>query len=561
MIGLKRFTAVGMPWHGLAIDGDLSTLAGTKNITGDGDCVVVRHPSAPGANRSVAQQASDAAKGLEWRDYALLCGSTRAVNGGPVLGGTAWLYCAPDGRTWRMTAEIIEGDTTVDINVWRRELYGRFGRNYSITDELVGTLTWAPGIPSWYSGGYTIEDVIDHIKLSVQPKNLTVSPDGSLAYLHVYCEDFVGNLVESIYLETTSAGRTNRFGTTSALVGIIKIQLSGSGDPFTNGGEGITATVTEDLAFEGGLVNRADLAEDPPGWSFSYFVGDHVDDLTETPPPGYPGDDCGNPQATAFVRAYTASAVAEATSLQGSTYTNAAILYKTPHGVVTRTIEIIDTSIDFTIDVAGSYSREYELWNCADPSHPTNFEGTGWWWDNNTPGAAGTCITGELNVEEWNSETVTWDFFGEVQFAYEVKKVKTTYHLEPIYGSTTPGVSCPGESETEDTVVYVNDVEVPHADVYLRESYLFNQNLQRVFMYVPDTSAASNYQFTEHMIGTPDSGAATEVWSGSQVSTYLGNPNLTPDTPQIQETGVSYQPVTEDLVHAAYTESVINQYC
>jgi len=71
---------IGMPYHGLALNGEATVGLKTVSVNGTGPCTVVRHPSAQGNRRNIRQQKRDAALGFEWRDYALLCGYNRAVN-------------------------------------------------------------------------------------------------------------------------------------------------------------------------------------------------------------------------------------------------------------------------------------------------------------------------------------------------------------------------------------------------------------------------------------------------------------------------------------------------
>lgn len=275
---------IGMPYHGLAEALNypsewltLTTSDGDKLVKGNGGAVVVRHPSAPGASRTPAQQVNDTANGYEWRDYALLCGGTRAVNGGPELGRQRWLYCSADGRTWVMSVEKSVAGNVFTLEIWRRALFGYFGPNPpSITDEKVGEVAIPFVLPSDYTGVLTAADVaasawIDRAACTVP------SPDGSSVFVHVMAD-------EDVYW-ATEVVMEDKVGGTYA---IVPVTISGTGD-VANGGVGITASFGtvdqyDDLvieAFRGGsgLADRA-----PNDWYGWECVGGRITEDHPNPP-------------------------------------------------------------------------------------------------------------------------------------------------------------------------------------------------------------------------------------------------------------------------------------
>lgn len=223
---LESFTEHGQPWHGLAVDGVLTTPAGPKTIAGDGGAIVVRHPMAPGVNRTPEQLANDAALGQEWRDYALLCGSARAVDGGQELGANAWLYCAGDGRTWVMTVEkTYTAGAVATFEIWRRDLFGNFRTPpHQVSDEKVGEVVVTFTLPPEYAGAITAAQVAADAAVNLAAA-IVPNPAGSSVFLHVLSQ------FEEVYPATYVAiGGLGR-----AAAAIIECTLSGNGDVASQG--------------------------------------------------------------------------------------------------------------------------------------------------------------------------------------------------------------------------------------------------------------------------------------------------------------------------------------
>lgn len=240
---IRTHTEVGMPFHGLATDGVATINGEITAINGDGAAVLVRNPLAPGASRNAAQQTRDLDQGHEWRNYALLCGSSRAVNGGPELGSNAWLYIDGNGTPWRMTLEATPNGNQVDLMVWRRELFGRSGnRDYSaIVDEQVGSFTWYPELPTGYAGSSTLADVAN-LALCNNAEAITPNKTGSLLYINIHTRN---SALSDVFAATRSGGRS--------LLSVLTISVSGSGNIATTGA-GISASVTQTHAYNADLV-------------------------------------------------------------------------------------------------------------------------------------------------------------------------------------------------------------------------------------------------------------------------------------------------------------------
>lgn len=244
---LKRYTAIGLPYHGLALNDSLTIPDGTLTTHGDGPALVCRHPSAPGASRNAAQQARDTAKGYSWRDYLLLTGSVRYVSGADVsIGGNGWLYCDSNGVPWQMTVnQLPESGNVIAIQVWRRALFGRFGRDYSgITDELLATYNYTLSLPTWYSGTRTVTDFMQAFSLRLDHISVVPNEAGDNVYLNLFTTDgiFRGEFPE---LEITGTTGSSVRG----LAGLLTITVSGAGDT-SGSGSGISAAFnfTHDIA-------------------------------------------------------------------------------------------------------------------------------------------------------------------------------------------------------------------------------------------------------------------------------------------------------------------------
>jgi len=245
----KKFEILGMPYHGAAVNGQLTTANGTLSIGGFGhDALIARNPLAPGVSRTPAQQTSDTANGYEWRDYLILQGKSRQVNGADALGESRWLYCDSNGVPWIMSIEFATrapGSASQGIEIWRRGVFGRFGRDYSnLTDELLLTFTWAPTLPTWYGGSRTIPELLDAGSLYNDAIAIVPSEDGASVYFNIASGS---GLWKEAFPDLFITGQFNPEARN--ICGLISITISGAGDLATTGaGIAAAASLTHDIA-------------------------------------------------------------------------------------------------------------------------------------------------------------------------------------------------------------------------------------------------------------------------------------------------------------------------
>jgi hypothetical protein len=244
--------AIGCPWHGLCTD-DIFTGGPTPGRVVSTNpagatfrpAIPIIHPNAPGTGKLN--------EGNE-RAYATYVGHNRSVNGasgGTGLGWNRWLYCDPlTDATWLMRLEHSDGAGNTTIEVWCDGIFGRIGREYASTPRSLGTLTWVPEIPSWDTIGYTATNVMPALIWGAHFQ-LAISRDGSEVYLHIFTEP--GTISRDLYYPTSQGGHYWTNVVDLAVVGIIKIALSGSSEAL-DGGTAITASITKDLNYEGGIV-------------------------------------------------------------------------------------------------------------------------------------------------------------------------------------------------------------------------------------------------------------------------------------------------------------------
>jgi len=281
---------IGMPYHGLALNGQATVGLKTVSVNGTGPCTVVRHPSALGNRRNIQQQTRDGTLGFEWRDYALLCGYNRAVNGGPEIGAGSWLYCDPAGSTWLMKIQQSIIDNTPDVTnqktrleVVCQSLFGRFGRT-GPDPFVLATLDWVPTFPSWYISGpvepyMMANNLICSNELAVVPNQ-----DGSNVIINAHTTN--GTIIDEVYVEAQAHLDNNQ---RYALVGVLRVEVSGSGDLDT--GAGLSATLAVEDEYEALVVDRTVILNysDP----YPVFSAPFVDVSPESvwgPADGYPED-------------------------------------------------------------------------------------------------------------------------------------------------------------------------------------------------------------------------------------------------------------------------------
>ncbi len=179
---IERF---GDPWHGLVKDGVLKLPnGGTRALSGTapvgGDCFAVRRAAPP----AVSTPAADAAEGMTWLDYGLMCG-TQHVLYGTALGVLSWVYVAPDDSAWRV--QYANGPGTLSFT--------RFG--------LLGE---APAPAAQTIG-------LSGVNTSYDTRCLDLTPTGDKA--------LIGSFIDSIYRQASRAAA-------NILKGVYLIEIGGT---------------------------------------------------------------------------------------------------------------------------------------------------------------------------------------------------------------------------------------------------------------------------------------------------------------------------------------------
>lgn len=572
---IRQHTAIGMPFHGLAVNNILAKPGGDKTICDPalsrtmqtvGQCVPVRHPQAQGATRNATQQANDAAAGMEWRDYALLCGPGRHINGGPALGTMQWLYCDPGGPTWIIRLDGVKAGGTITFDVWIEAIFGRLGRARAFTAQKIGTLAWSPDIPSWYGGGYTQADVVAAIDLD-WINTLAFSQDGAECYINIF--SFDQGINEDVYQETTPSGRKGDWNVFSALVGVAKVAISGSGDLGANGA-GISANVTAELDYEGGIVTSRIGSSGGGGFidmPCAFIDVSAVQDWPPYPGDGFPPDcieDTGTTTYSASLKNDDVTGKGPVDSREGITAQHTAILYRTPDGDVVREFDYYVGRENWAVTVSGGFVEIHDLTNCAG--------GPSWGIAGMTP--TGAPIVGDYTTWTRDGYSVKVTVCGTVvtDVGYE-RVVQRDGFWECANTQSMPdgiwldsGRDSPYWTETASTTI--NGVETsPGTDIFAaHEVRQLAQNLHYVATYLSQADNESTRDLDEHVVGISDTGNASIVWSGTSIDTYRPGSSAMPDLPNLREIVWSYQPVTGEFIHGPRTLFVlysgdVYQYC
>lgn len=151
MLPIRVPSFIGVPFHGLVIDGTL-TLPNSATMAYSGAVSpftqILRNPAgvANARARTTEEQAADTAAGRQWLDYGIRNGVR--FNGQFIGQGKPWiLYSDPAGTVWRL-----ELDRVNDIGVVKPRLYNRgpFGRirhgGSAPPDYTLNTLLWSADI-------------------------------------------------------------------------------------------------------------------------------------------------------------------------------------------------------------------------------------------------------------------------------------------------------------------------------------------------------------------------------------------------------------------------------
>ena len=195
-----------------------------------------------------------------------MVGHTRSINGadgGVGIGSNRWLYCdATSGATWLMRIAAVEdGAGSVTFQVWLDDLFGQLGRQYSVVQSKLAEMTWSVPQPTWMTKTPTAQQLVEQLNLHhssgvLAHTETAVSNDGSVVYVNLRLSGTSDPGNPDV--RGDAFGPTNDVGDgrddTGSLAGILRINVSGTSTPAT-AGMGISATIVEDLVYEGGIVS------------------------------------------------------------------------------------------------------------------------------------------------------------------------------------------------------------------------------------------------------------------------------------------------------------------
>jgi hypothetical protein len=559
---VKTYTQIGMPFHGRAEDGVLVTPAGNKTVCNENfeytrNCLVVRHPSAPGVTRSTEQLTHDTTQGHDWRDYALLCGRQRCVNGHePGLGPDHWLYCDTSGPTWDVSITQTNNAGTIDFKLWLNNPFGRLGRQRSFTAQLLDTWTFTPSLPSWYGGSATVADVIAEVGFLVYQNDA-----GTAAVLNVIAG---AGIAPDVYEESCYGDYTGALGG-PALIATANIALSGNGDLDDNG-NGITGTITADLDFETGIVT----ARESNGSQLSGSASSDTA-FAESADPDCP---TASNETLTYQKTWTPNGATPSASSTGEGFNYSAILMKTTEGTVTRSLRrklgAGTISNWYTGSITGTFDLVEGLLGATGCGMfcTTN---TGFFWSIDACSWTGLAQR-HTKVDRYDYIDFEFNIFGEVfNYAYEYHYDDyTVYDMFPTdfalcgcTGGYSPGVSTDTEVET----YTLNGVTLSGAGEVWHDFRPFAPNA--VYFAVDYTNggggSGTDCQFEERYILTADDGTVSQELT--QDFSHVAFSSGVPQMPVNRHWVYSWQPVTEEFVSAARSSisasysGTVWQYC
>lgn len=198
LIGAFDVPAVwGSPWHGY-VQGDALTLPNAATRTHPqpsgsyhweySAAHLLQVPGVPAVTRDTAEAAADTAAGREWRNYALLSGSTAQLYGQP-LGRGRWIYVDPAGDRWLIDASALDLKTwspstvpaSVSISVRR---FGVVGLSANATSYNVSVPDLGQAGTPVYSNSSTETGFFDSSLYSLHPQG-----SAAVFMLHYQCAD------------------------------------------------------------------------------------------------------------------------------------------------------------------------------------------------------------------------------------------------------------------------------------------------------------------------------------------------------------------------------------
>ncbi len=575
---LIPYYEIGMPYHGLAVDGTLTTSDGDKTIhapSASGICQVVRHPLAPGVNRNTNQLARDTAKGYEWRDYALLTGLNRGVNGSQgVIGADKWLYCDAGGNTWivgltdydtgvqppPVTHEgvtVSHIGTTVthtgtlqnsqmEFYLWLEGTFGRYGKPYPFERRFLKSLVWSPTIPSWYSGIYSAADIVPYVYL--RPESIVFEADGSAAYVNLYMDTSSGTaltIARDVYYETMPYHNDQDFSvvTGDPMIGVLRVDLTGIGDLNSNG-TGIEATITKDMDFETDMVLYRDKwANDSSGVATEDIILNNPLDCPVT----------SNEQTT-YIPSYTLQTGDPSGYRQRSGYNFKSVMYKSFDGLITQAYEGYN-SIDWTVQYSGGQNDSYQLDSSAvtNPIHQPPFCGgsnPNWY-------CVGCSLSGYFYSETVEDIifklSIEYDVYGQIE-KNDYQEIDRQTRVEAITEQSQPptgGCSglCnrppPNESSVDESFITINGQPLNSASRIFFEIRPNSPNCIYTAVDIPQNPDPSTRDLLEDYVGVTDLSVVKRLLEKVTPHAPITVGNPIPDT---RELLWSYQPVTDEFI-------------
>lgn len=584
----KAIKAIGMPYHGLATNGLLPTTDGTGdksiNQTGVdwyGGAIYVAGPTAPGAVRNTEQLAHDAANGYEWRDYALLTGENKAINGaGDGLGNYQWIYADAGGASWLVRYEGIKAGANITFNVYLQELFGRFGRQRAFSAQLIQSLVWSPTIPSWYTAGtYGQSDVVTGIDLD-WVNTLAFNADGSECYINIFSRNLSIN--QDVYPETTPSGINSGWNVSTALVGVVKVAISGSGD-LDNNGNGITATVTADMDYEPDIVSARLYDPGTAGYTSMPCGFINVSSVIAgcIPYPGLASSGCADEVLIDVTRTFTGSLQNDGVtgkgpvdSVPGATVQYTATLYRTPDGDVVREFDLYNGRQNWTVSTSGGFTETFHLTNCSTTGGTFNpVCPEPWGYTGMTP--SGAPIDGTYTTWTKDGFSITVTVCGSVVISDAHETVVQTdgcwecANTQSIPGGVYLTSTCAGPPYSTDTTTSTinGTLTSPGTNIYQQhEVRVLSQNMHYLCTYTSQVNNEATHNMNEYFIGIDYTGSASNVHTDMQSSTYRPPSSAFPDIDNDRHLVFSYQPRTGDFINTHITLFVLYsgdtyQYC
>lgn len=266
-----RVPVIGHPWHGLVRDGQLrlpdsstrsypqpqpSSASEGPDVIGSAH--LVKRPGIGPVSLTPAQAALAADNKHQWRDTAILSGSTWQLYGQQLDG---WLYFAPDGSRWRVriplgNSQYAFADTlNFDVQLDRFGDFGVAPESYTYSVSLAG---WQPtDQPLLWSAfdNISTETAVTAAYLYVE----SVQPDGSKAAIMAHQRRF-GVLAED-------ASRPRYDPCVRAPLGWLELAISGPGQAAT---VALTVLRSRDQTLR--VVQYQPIPPATPRWVGVHFV-------------------------------------------------------------------------------------------------------------------------------------------------------------------------------------------------------------------------------------------------------------------------------------------------